>query len=52
MNRLIAEGGIQGETRQAMETVRQALETFGASLDQGREMQRVSRRHVGMGRDE
>ena len=29
----LAEGGIQGETRQAMENIRQALETFGSSMD-------------------
>ncbi len=29
----LAEGGIQGETRQTMENIRQVLETFGSSLD-------------------
>jgi reactive intermediate/imine deaminase len=29
----LAEGGIQGETRQTMENIRQTLETFGSSLD-------------------
>ena len=30
---VLAEGGIQGETRQTMENIRQTLETFGSSLD-------------------
>ena len=29
----LAEGGIQGETRQTMENIRQVLETFGSSMD-------------------
>lgn len=29
----LADGGIQGETRQTMENIRQVLETFGSSLD-------------------
>jgi reactive intermediate/imine deaminase len=29
----LAEGGIQDETRQTMENIRQVLETFGSSLD-------------------
>lgn len=29
----LAEGGIQGETRQTLENIRQTLETFGSSLD-------------------
>jgi reactive intermediate/imine deaminase len=29
----LAEGGIQGETRQTMENIRKTLETFGSSLD-------------------
>ena len=29
----LAEGGIQGETRQTMENISQTLETFGSSLD-------------------
>ncbi len=29
----LAEGGIQGETRQTMENIKQTLETFGSSLD-------------------
>lgn len=29
----LAEGGIEGETRQTMENIRQVLETFGSSLD-------------------
>jgi reactive intermediate/imine deaminase len=29
----LAPGGIQGETRQAMENIRQALENFGSSMD-------------------
>ena len=29
----LAAGGIQGETRQTMENIRQTLETFGSSLD-------------------
>ena len=30
----LAEGGIQGETRQAMENIKTSLEKYGASLDQ------------------
>ena len=29
----LAEGGIQGETRQTMENIKKTLETFGSSLD-------------------
>ena len=29
----LAEGGIQGETRQTMENIKETLETFGSSLD-------------------
>jgi reactive intermediate/imine deaminase len=29
----LAEGGIQGETRQTMENIKRTLETFGASMD-------------------
>lgn len=29
----LAEGGIQGETRQTLENIKQTLETFGSSLD-------------------
>ena len=29
----LAEGGIQGETRQTMDNIRQTLETFGSSMD-------------------
>jgi reactive intermediate/imine deaminase len=29
----LAEGGIQGETRQTLDNIRQTLETFGSSLD-------------------
>lgn len=29
----LAEGGIQGETRQTMENIKQVLETFGSSMD-------------------
>lgn len=29
----LAEGGIQGETRQTLENIRQTLETFGSSMD-------------------
>ena len=29
----LAEGGIQGETRQTLENIRTALETFGSSMD-------------------
>jgi reactive intermediate/imine deaminase len=30
----LAEGGIQGETRQTMENIKRVLEQFGSSLDQ------------------